>query len=133
MGGWTEGWAQGCGGVVLGRRGGVSQLVLPDVESEVLTDVRLLRPLLLPPVSPGAALLFGQLIHHSLVSNVSLGIALRYVLEALRTGAGSKMFGFAATALKQFARDLAQWPQYCTHLTQVRCEGAGLGQAARGC
>lgn len=68
------------------------------------------------------ALLFGQLIHHSLVSSISLGIALRYVLEALRTppgAAGIKMFRFGATALKQFAGDLAQWPQYCTHLAQV--------------
>ncbi|KAL4458253.1 hypothetical protein ABPG75_013118 [Micractinium tetrahymenae] len=67
------------------------------------------------------ALLFGQLIHHSLVSSISLGIALRYVLEALRTPGGhqSKMARFGATALKQFAGDLAQWPQYCQHLAQV--------------
>lgn len=79
----------------------------------------------LPTPPRAAALLFGQLIHHSLVSSVSLGIALRYVLEALRTGAGSKMFRFGATALKQFAGDLAQWPQYCNHLTQVRAGGTG--------
>lgn len=55
----------------------------------------LLNPPAHPTCSPTAALpvpaccaavLFGQLIHHSLVSSVSLGIALRYVLEALRTG-----------------------------------------------
>jgi CCR4-NOT transcription complex subunit 1 len=62
------------------------------------------------------------------VSSVSLGIALRYVLEALRTGPGSKMFRFAVTALKQFAGDLSQWPQYCTHLTQV---GAGAARGQR--
>ncbi len=75
-----------------------------------------------PHPSFTAALLFGQLIRHSLVSSVSLGIALRYVLEALRTGPGSKMFRFAVTALKEFAGDLSQRPQYCTHLTQV-CRG----------
>ena len=30
------------------------------------------------------------------------------------------MFRFATTALKQFSGDLSQWPQYCTHLKQVR-------------
>ncbi len=80
-----------------------------------------------PPLSLSAALLFGQLIHHSLVSSISLGIALRYVLEALRTpgGSGSKMARFGATALKQFAGDLAQWPQYCQHLAQVEWGGVG--------
>ena len=91
-------------------------------------------PYLFPPSTPSplpaclpAALLFGQLIHHSLVTSISLGIALRYVLEALRTpggaaagAAGNKMFRFAVTALKQFAGGLAQYPQYCTHLTQAR-------------
>jgi hypothetical protein len=79
-----------------------------------------------------AALLFGQLIHHSLVSSVSLGIALRYVLEALRTGLGGKMFRFATTALHQFAGDLAQWPQYCQHLTQVCVLCVGC-ECASGC
>lgn len=37
----------------------------------------------------------------------------------LHAGAGSKMFRFATTALKQFSGDLSQWPQYCTHLKQV--------------
>lgn len=64
-------------------------------------------------------MLFGQLIHHNLVSSISLGIALRYVLEALRTGPGNKMFRFATTALRQFHVDLAQWSQYTTHLSQV--------------
>ena len=50
-----------------------------------------------PSPAPPAALLFGQLIHHSLVSSVSLGIALRYMLEALRSGPGSKMFRFGVT------------------------------------
>lgn len=92
---------------------------------------------LLPP--PHAALLFGQLIHHSLVSSISLGIALRYVLEALRTpgGSQSKMARFGATALKQFAGDLAQWPQYCQHLAQVGVWGGvggrgGMGRAGAG-
>ncbi len=65
------------------------------------------------------ALLFGSLVHHQLISNVSLGIALRYVVDALRAGPGDKMFGFATTAIRQFAPDLPQWPQYCAHILQV--------------
>ena len=37
------------------------------------------------------ALLFGSLVQHGLVSNITLGMFLRYVLEALRKPLGSKM------------------------------------------
>ena len=58
-------------------------------------------------------ILFGQLIQHELVTSITLGIALRYVLEALRkspgpgaaaSGGGSngKMFRFGMFALEQF-------------------------------
>ena len=40
------------------------------------------------------AVLFGQLIFHNLVSNITLGVALRCVLDALRKPQGSKMFAF---------------------------------------
>jgi CCR4-NOT transcription complex subunit 1 len=40
------------------------------------------------------ATLFGGLIKHGLVSSISLGMALRYVLDALRKPAPSKMFTF---------------------------------------
>ncbi|KAK9824056.1 hypothetical protein WJX72_007392 [[Myrmecia] bisecta] len=66
------------------------------------------------------ALLFGSLIHHQLVSSVTLGMALRYVLEALRNNLrGSKMFGFAMEALLQFQADLRNWPQYCHQLAMI--------------
>eukprot|EP00981_Chlorochromonas_danica_P009064 scaffold2470_cov158-Ochromonas_danica.AAC.4 len=68
--------------------------------------------------------LFGALIQHQLVSSITLGIALRYVLEALRKdpeqGEGNeKMFRFGQIALDQFRSRLGEWPQYCSHLIQI--------------
>jgi CCR4-NOT transcription complex subunit 1 len=68
--------------------------------------------------------LFGALIQNQLVSSITLGIALRYVLEALKkdpeTGEGNdKMFRFGQIALDQFRSRLPEWPQYCSHLIQI--------------
>lgn len=65
------------------------------------------------------AVLFGALVHHQLVSFASLGIALRYVLDALRKPLGSKMFTFGLEALNQFRGSLREWPQYCKHVLSV--------------
>ena len=72
-------------------------------------------------------ILFGKLIKEQLVSSITLGIALRYVLEALRKdpGAGGtnaasgKMFRFGMFALEQFKERLHEWPQYCSHIVQI--------------
>jgi CCR4-NOT transcription complex subunit 1 len=63
--------------------------------------------------------LFGALIQHQLVSYIPLGIALRYVLDALRSAPGSKMFNFGAQALSRFQSRLQEWPTYCSHLLQI--------------
>lgn len=67
--------------------------------------------------------LFGTLIQHQLVSSITLGIALRYVLEALRKqpvhGGSGKMFRFGMYALEQFKSRLHEWPQYCSHIIQI--------------
>ncbi|KAK3820433.1 MAG: CCR4-Not complex component, Not1-domain-containing protein [Benniella sp.] len=63
--------------------------------------------------------LFGALIQHQLVSYIPLGIALRYVLDALRSEPGSKMFNFGAQALSRFQSRLQEWPTYCSHLLQI--------------
>lgn len=68
--------------------------------------------------------LFGALVQHQLVSSITLGIALRYVLEALRKdpeqGEGNdKMFRFGRVSLEQFRSRLSEWPQYCSHLIQI--------------
>lgn len=65
------------------------------------------------------SILFGSIIQHRLVSYVPLGIALRYVLDALRNPLGSKMFTFGVQALRQFQSRLSEWPQYCSHLLQI--------------
>lgn len=68
-------------------------------------------------------ILFGTLIQEQLVSSITLGIALRYVLEALRkppeTTSTGKMFKFGMFALEQFKGRLHEWPQYCSHIVQI--------------
>lgn len=66
-----------------------------------------------------AAVLFGSLIKHQLVTHITLGIALRTVLDALRKPADSKMFVFGTKALEQFVDRMIEWPQYCNHLLQI--------------
>ncbi|XP_074382310.1 uncharacterized protein LOC141724188 isoform X2 [Apium graveolens] len=66
-----------------------------------------------------AAILFGSLIKHQLVTHLTLGIALRAVLDALRKPADSKMFIFGTKALEQFVNRLIEWPQYCNHILQI--------------
>ncbi|XP_072963541.1 uncharacterized protein [Typha angustifolia] len=66
-----------------------------------------------------AAVLFGSLIKHQLVTHLALGIALRGVLDALRKSVDSKMFMFGTKALEQFMDRLIEWPQYCNHILQI--------------
>ena len=63
--------------------------------------------------------LFGGLIQNEIVTSMALGIALRYVLEALRQAPGSLLFKFGLHALAQFQPRLGEWPQYCTLLLQI--------------
>lgn len=65
-------------------------------------------------------ILFGKLIQEQLVNSITLGIALRYVLEALRKQeSNTKMFEFGMFALEQFKGRLHEWPQYCSHIVQI--------------
>ncbi|KAI3693882.1 hypothetical protein L1987_76837 [Smallanthus sonchifolius] len=66
-----------------------------------------------------AAVLFGLLIKNQLVTHLTLGIALRAVLDALRKPADSKMFVFGTKALEKFVDRLIEWPQYCQHILQI--------------
>ncbi|TYH38529.1 hypothetical protein ES332_D12G116000v1 [Gossypium tomentosum] len=66
-----------------------------------------------------AAVLFGSVIKQQLVTHLTLGIALRGVLDALRKPADSKMFLFGTKALEQFVDRLIEWPQYCNHILQI--------------
>ncbi|KAI3711268.1 hypothetical protein L2E82_41237 [Cichorium intybus] len=66
-----------------------------------------------------AAIVFGLLIKNQLVTHLTLGIALRAVLDALRKPADSKMFVFGTKALEKFVDRLIEWPQYCQHILQI--------------
>jgi len=63
--------------------------------------------------------LFGSMIQHQLVAYVPLGIALRYVLDALRKPPNTKFFRFGLYALDQFKTRLVEWPQYCTQIYNI--------------
>jgi len=75
-------------------------------------------------------ILFGSLVRHRLVSAITLGIALRHVLEALRCSpgppppgssevAGGKIFRFGMLALEQFKGRVGEWPQFCGEVVQI--------------
>ena len=65
------------------------------------------------------AQLFGGIIEHNLVTMVKLGLALRFVLEALRKSTDSNMFYFGVAALDRFKTRLKEYPQYCQHVTMI--------------
>ncbi|KAI7748630.1 hypothetical protein M8C21_012430, partial [Ambrosia artemisiifolia] len=60
-----------------------------------------------------------MLIKNQLVTHLTLGIALRAVLDALRKPADSKLFIFGTKALENFVDRLIEWPQYCQHILQI--------------
>ncbi|GLT84379.1 hypothetical protein SLE2022_026140 [Rubroshorea leprosula] len=66
-----------------------------------------------------AAVVFGSVIKHQLVTDPTLGIALGGVLDALQKPADSKMFLFGTKALEQFVDRLIEWPQYCNNILQI--------------
>jgi len=63
--------------------------------------------------------LVGCIIQHDLISDKPLGVALRHILEMLRTPAQNKMYAFAIRALMQFQARLTEWPQYTGHLAAI--------------
>ncbi|KAG4305375.1 hypothetical protein PORY_000931 [Pneumocystis oryctolagi] len=65
------------------------------------------------------AILFGSLIQYQLLSYIPLGIALRYVLDAIQQPPNSNMFNFGVQALIQFQSRIAEWPQYSSHILRV--------------
>ena len=69
-------------------------------------------------------IIYGLLIKEQLITSVTLGIGLRYVLEALRKSPSQspqsgKMFRFGLFALEQFKERLHEWPQYCSHIVEI--------------
>ena len=65
------------------------------------------------------AKLIGGIIEQGLVEFMALGIALRYVMEALQRPHMSKMYYFGVVALDKFRSRLKEYPRYCQHLRAI--------------
>lgn len=66
------------------------------------------------------ARLFGGIIEQGLVEYMALGVALRYVMEALQKPHGSKMYYFGIVALDKYRSRLKEYPRYCQHLMAIQ-------------
>jgi len=66
------------------------------------------------------AQLFGGIIERGLVNSyVTLGLALRFVLDALKKPEGSKMYYFGITAIDRFKSRLKDYQTYCEHVRAI--------------
>ncbi|XP_044732731.1 CCR4-NOT transcription complex subunit 1 isoform X2 [Chrysoperla carnea] len=67
------------------------------------------------------AQLFGGIIERGLVTSyMALGLALRFVLDALRKSEGSKMYYFGIAALDRFKSRLKDYHKYCEHVRAIQ-------------
>ncbi|GLB35158.1 putative not1-domain-containing protein [Lyophyllum shimeji] len=72
--------------------------------------------------------LFGSLIQHQLIDYIPLGIAIRYILDALTCPPETNLFKFGLQALSQFESRLPEWQPLCNallgipHLAEARPE-----------
>ena len=63
--------------------------------------------------------MFGSIIQLGLLENVPLGIAIRYVLEAIRNPPDSNLFAFGIEALMRFESRLVEWAPLCSTLLRI--------------
>ncbi len=63
--------------------------------------------------------LFGSLIQHQLVDYIPLGIAIRYVLDALQCPPETNLFKFGLQALSRFESRLPEWRLVCQALMDI--------------
>ncbi|KAF9475663.1 Not1-domain-containing protein [Pholiota conissans] len=63
--------------------------------------------------------LFGSLIRHSLIEYIPLGIAMRYILDALKCSPDTNLFKFGLQALSRFEYRLAEWRPLCEALIRI--------------
>ncbi|KAF8197388.1 Not1-domain-containing protein [Pholiota molesta] len=63
--------------------------------------------------------LFGSLIRHSLIEYIPLGIAMRYILDALKCPPDTNLFKFGLQALSRFEYRLAEWRPLCEALIRI--------------
>ncbi|KAH9180386.1 Not1-domain-containing protein [Lactarius sanguifluus] len=76
--------------------------------------------------------LFGSIIQHELVDYIPLGIAIRYVVDALNCPPETNLFKFGLQALSRFESRLSEWAPLCQalldipHLLEARPDLASL-------
>ncbi|KAI9509952.1 Not1-domain-containing protein [Russula earlei] len=63
--------------------------------------------------------LFGSIIQHELVDYISLGIAIRYVIDALNCPPETNLFKFGIQALSRFESRLSEWAPLCQALLDI--------------
>jgi CCR4-NOT transcription complex subunit 1 len=63
--------------------------------------------------------LFGSIIQHQLVEYIPLGIAIRYVLDALNCPPETNLFKFGVEALSRFESRLSEWQPLCQALLKI--------------
>ncbi len=63
--------------------------------------------------------LFGSLIRQSLIDYIPLGIAMRYILDALKCPPDTNLFKFGMQALSRFEIRLAEWRPLCEALIRI--------------
>ena len=63
--------------------------------------------------------LFGSIIQHQLVDYIPLGIAIRYVLDALQCPPDTNLFKFGLQALSRFEGRLPEWKPLCQALLDI--------------
>jgi CCR4-NOT transcription complex subunit 1 len=63
--------------------------------------------------------LFGSLIQHQLVDYIPLGIAIRYILDALSCPPETNLFRFGIQALSRFESRLSEWQPLCQALLRI--------------
>jgi CCR4-NOT transcription complex subunit 1 len=63
--------------------------------------------------------IFGSIIQHQLVEYIPLGIAIRYVLDALNCPPETNLFRFGVEALSRFESRLSEWQPLCQALLKI--------------
>ncbi|KAJ7871497.1 Not1-domain-containing protein [Mycena olivaceomarginata] len=63
--------------------------------------------------------LFGSLIQHQLIDYIPLGIAVRYIIDALNCPPETNLFRFGVTALGRFESRLSEWQPLCAALLRI--------------
>jgi CCR4-NOT transcription complex subunit 1 len=62
------------------------------------------------------ASLFGEIIHYGLLEPLTLGLALRLILDSLRKDPSNHMYIFGSEALEGFKTRALEWRQFCEQL-----------------